>query len=304
MRKIIRYILILSIVILMTGCEETTAISQSVISNTNEMNQDKPAEREEATSIEADETLEKSEIGKKKVQTELPEDSSQVSESSSAANNDEESKENEFVAEEPTVVEPSYEEIVIGEVKEGSIITFGRYEQDNNAENGPEPIEWTVYEISDGKATLIPVKCLMWGLGVECDEKIEDFNMVAFNDYERKHIATEPCLMTAEFIAKKLTCKSSGTDGSAVYKKDTQFEFMKNYTESVIAQGAEPVYVKSGNIVVNHYMIWTFDHTASWSDSNDELNNSIGIHPVYKRETSTYRPFGICPYIVIYTENN
>ena len=33
----------------------------------------------------------------------------------------------------------------------GSIVTFGRYEQDGNEENGPEPIEWTVLDV-DGNA--------------------------------------------------------------------------------------------------------------------------------------------------------
>ena len=37
----------------------------------------------------------------------------------------------------------------------GSIVTFGRYEQDGNEENGPEPIEWTVLDIKDGRCLLI-----------------------------------------------------------------------------------------------------------------------------------------------------
>lgn len=34
------------------------------------------------------------------------------------------------------------------------IFTFGRYEQDNNPENGPEPIRWIVLEKQDGKMLL------------------------------------------------------------------------------------------------------------------------------------------------------
>lgn len=37
----------------------------------------------------------------------------------------------------------------------GNIVTFGSYEQDNNLDNGPEPIEWIVLEIQDGKCLLI-----------------------------------------------------------------------------------------------------------------------------------------------------
>ena len=41
------------------------------------------------------------------------------------------------------------------ELKPGTIVLFGQYEQDNNSENGKEPIEWIVLEIQDQKALLI-----------------------------------------------------------------------------------------------------------------------------------------------------
>lgn len=37
----------------------------------------------------------------------------------------------------------------------GDVITFGTYEQDNNLDNGPEPIEWMVLDVQDGKALLL-----------------------------------------------------------------------------------------------------------------------------------------------------
>lgn len=37
----------------------------------------------------------------------------------------------------------------------GGYITFGHYEQDNNLENGPEPIEWQVLDARDGRALVI-----------------------------------------------------------------------------------------------------------------------------------------------------
>ena len=39
--------------------------------------------------------------------------------------------------------------------KVGDLVSFGTYEQDNNPNNGPEPITWSVLEIKDGKAMLI-----------------------------------------------------------------------------------------------------------------------------------------------------
>lgn len=40
------------------------------------------------------------------------------------------------------------------EVK-GEYVTFGRYEQDNDKENGPEPVEWLVLDVHDGKSLLV-----------------------------------------------------------------------------------------------------------------------------------------------------
>ena len=37
----------------------------------------------------------------------------------------------------------------------GYEVAFGRYEQDNNLENGPEPIEWIVLDAQDGKSLLL-----------------------------------------------------------------------------------------------------------------------------------------------------
>ena len=37
----------------------------------------------------------------------------------------------------------------------GNIVTFGRYEQDNNMDNGPEAIEWIVLDVQGGKALLL-----------------------------------------------------------------------------------------------------------------------------------------------------
>jgi hypothetical protein len=53
----------------------------------------------------------------------------------------------------------------------GSIVTFGSYEQDNNPDNGPEPIEWIVLDVQDGKALLIS----KYGLDAKpYNEKYED----------------------------------------------------------------------------------------------------------------------------------
>ena len=57
--------------------------------------------------------------------------------SAEAGNDDENPKEEEHEAK---VAEYS---------RAGNIVTYGRYEQDNNLENGPEPIEWVVLTVDD-----------------------------------------------------------------------------------------------------------------------------------------------------------
>ena len=37
----------------------------------------------------------------------------------------------------------------------GNIVTLGRFEQDNNAADGPEPIEWIILEMQEGRALLL-----------------------------------------------------------------------------------------------------------------------------------------------------
>ena len=45
---------------------------------------------------------------------------------------------------------PSADDVTVGKT-----VFFGSFEQDGHPENGPEPIEWTVLEVKDGKALLL-----------------------------------------------------------------------------------------------------------------------------------------------------
>ena len=44
--------------------------------------------------------------------------------------------------------------------EKGDTVTFGRFEQDNNPGNGPEPIDWIVLDKVDGKLLLLSSACL------------------------------------------------------------------------------------------------------------------------------------------------
>lgn len=54
---------------------------------------------------------------------------------------------------ESTASQPVNEVLEVGDV--GSIVSFGKYEQDNNKSNGKEAIEWIVLDKQDGKALLL-----------------------------------------------------------------------------------------------------------------------------------------------------
>ena len=82
----------------------------------------------------------------------------------------------------------------------GDSLLFGNYEQDNIVENGAEPIEWYVVDVSEGRAVLIS----RFGLAAESFNRgggkinwekctlrkwlNEDFYEAAFNEVEKKKI--------------------------------------------------------------------------------------------------------------------
>lgn len=60
----------------------------------------------------------------------------------------------------------------IADAAVGDIVYFGSYEQDNDLENGTEPVEWYVLDKTDGEATLLAVYLLDCQPYHEADENI------------------------------------------------------------------------------------------------------------------------------------
>ncbi len=67
-----------------------------------------------------------------------------------------------LVGEQKSEKEKTAKESNSATISEGDYVTFGSYEQDNNLTNGPEPIEWLVLDVQEGKALLISK------LGLDC----------------------------------------------------------------------------------------------------------------------------------------
>lgn len=59
------------------------------------------------------------------------------------------------------------------DIAKGDVITFGRYEQDNKAGNGPEPIEWIVLDVKGTKALLLSKYVLTGRMYHEKGEDVE-----------------------------------------------------------------------------------------------------------------------------------
>ena len=88
-----------------------------------------------------------------------------------------------------------------GRVRPGEIISFGRFEQDNDMSNGAEEIEWRVLACENGLATLISVKALdcipfhakrepvTWDACTLRKWLNEDFLNAAFTEEERAQLA-------------------------------------------------------------------------------------------------------------------
>ena len=82
----------------------------------------------------------------------------------------------------------------------GLDVSFGSYEQDNNLANGPEPIEWIVLDVQDGKVLLVSkygLDCQPYNIKYECvtwetctlrNWLNRDFLNIAFSDDEKKLI--------------------------------------------------------------------------------------------------------------------
>ena len=86
------------------------------------------------------------------------------------------------------------------EMKVGDYVTFGRYEQDNNIENGKEEIVWRILDIQDGKALLFTSTAIEYlqfedsaetSTWEDCSLRKwlnEDFYNKAFSDVEKESV--------------------------------------------------------------------------------------------------------------------
>jgi len=96
---------------------------------------------------------------------------------------------------------PSVPGVIEGDIIQGSIVTFGHYEIDNDQSNGQEAIEWKVLFVENNKALLVSRYALdckyyddagQFATWQDCSLRYwlnNDFMNTAFNDTEQAYIA-------------------------------------------------------------------------------------------------------------------
>ena len=98
--------------------------------------------------------------------------------------------------------------------KVGSVVTFGRYEQDNNTDNGAEEIEWIVLDVQDGKALLLS----RYGLDAKPYNK------------EPEDITWESCTLRAWLNGDFLKTAFSAQEQSAILMTDVDNSKAQGYS--------------------------------------------------------------------------
>lgn len=95
----------------------------------------------------------------------------------------------------------------LADAKVGDVVRIGRYEQDNNLENGPEELEWQVLDKADGKLLLITVMApdcqpyhtdnvdITWEDCFLRGWLNNEFYKASFDEVTRRFIVTTTCVM-------------------------------------------------------------------------------------------------------------
>ncbi len=91
----------------------------------------------------------------------------------------------------------------------GSIVTLGRFEQDNNPDNGPEAIEWIVLETEDGKALLLSRYIL------DARPYHEDYTDITWEGCSLRAWLNGTFFSTAFSAEEQAAIPETGTDNSA-----------------------------------------------------------------------------------------
>ena len=157
-------------------------------------------------------------------------------------------------------------------LKVGDIVQFGRYEQDNDLENGPEPIEWRVLEIKDQAALLLSRSILdlksyhyrdtetSW---MNCTLRKwlnEDFVEAAFMPAEAERIKIYNSFdrrLDKGYVPNKVFALTMEEVQAYIPEKQDRIAPVSDYVRGLPGYNAQ-----SGNWWLRNYRKWGWDNTA------------------------------------------
>jgi len=126
----------------------------------------------------------------------------------------------------------------------GNVVTFGNYEQDDDPDNGPEPIEWIVLDVQDGKCLLLS----RYGL----DSK-------PYNT-EYTDVTWETCTLRAWL---------NGDSLSAAFTEEEQSAILQTDVDNSKSQGTSETEMDGGNNTLDQIFV------LSWVEAERYLETSF-----------------------------
>ena len=139
------------------------------------------------------------------------------------------------------------------DIAAGDLITFGLYEQDNDLDNGPEPVEWIVLDAQDGKALLLS----KYGL-----------DDIPYNT-EWINITWEECTLRTWLNSDFLNSAFTAEEQSAILTTEVDNSSAQGYSEWNTSGGnntQDRVFLLSC-AEANRYLSVTFDSYSTNSDN-------------------------------------
>lgn len=178
----------------------------------------------------------------------------------------------------------------------GDILAYGRYEQDNDPGNGPEPIEWLVLDVREGKALLLSkydLDCRLYHSDCvdvtweTCDLRAwlnGDFLSAAFTPEEQAQILlTEVDNSDAQKYADDRTTGGNNTEDRVFVLSYAEayryFQIEKDDSENVASRTSPTAYAQANDAFANTRYQTAEGNNAGWwwLRSPDYFQYSVSI---------------------------
>ena len=218
----------------------------------------------------------------------------------------------------------SYVKDLLKNLEKGDSFLFGKYEQDGNIENGPEPIEWIVIGRTETKALLLSKYCIekmpynnryektTWEKSDLRKWLNTEFLDTAFSEKQSEKYISEVCIKTQSNFKYGTTGGKESID-KVFLLSEPEFNIYLN-NEDKKAKGSKYIidkgYTKNGYCLywlrtagVSQYNAMNISIDGEINNMGYAVNHSISQqHPDQEGETIYLGSFGVRPAIYLKTE--